>query len=420
MRIRTLTALALLCPIGCTAVAATEGERPPPRIAGPNEVVILDTADERIAIDMHTGRALVRDAAAVPQGDRSALFSTAPGEDADTVLRTIDPATGEETAAVPLAGSLSIRAVSRDGAHVALTEAPPPGTDPWTPVPRSRTTIVVADPTGGTEPRRYRLDGNLEPEAFSNDGRDLFVIEYLPPEAPAEYRVAELELADGDVYPVIGRDKSWTRRMPGTRLEQLLAPDTRQLYTLYSSQPAAAADGYDAPQAKSDGPVAFVHVLNLRAGWAFCLPLPERLWDAPPGEQALAVTPDASRLFIVDPSRDTVAVVDARSTEVIETATVDLMTDDTAHAAATVSGGGETLFVGTADAVLALDARTLDLRFRWPTRGPVEALAPSADGSMLYAAFADRIEVLDPATGVVQASVPVDGTTAIVHVAPAA
>jgi hypothetical protein len=47
------------------------------------------------------------------------------------------------------------------------------------------------------------------------------------------------------------------------------------------------------------------------------------------------------------------------------------------------------------------------------------ALAPTADGSALYALFGDHLAVMDPATGGVLNSVPFDGALAIDHVAPA-
>jgi hypothetical protein len=382
--------------------------------------VTVRTADGPVTIDVRSGRVVMDAAGAVPAGGWSSLFQTSP-DGTGTSLRTLDPTTGAVASSIALKGSLSIRAVAGDGSMVALAKPPPPGTDAWTPVPRRHTTIVVADPSGGNEPETYRLDGNLEPEAFSNDGEDLFVIQYLPPEKPSLYRVASLELeGDGDVYPVLGRFKTWARRMPGTRLQQVLAPDGKQLYTLYSSQPAAYAQGYDQSQADADGPVAFVHILNLDDHWAFCLPLPKVLWDAPAGEQAMAASLDGSRLYVVDPSRDTVTVVGAMNTKVLRTGTVDFATDDTAHAAAAVSPDGATLYVGTGEAVVALDTATLKVGYRWPTTSPVTALATSADGASVYAAFADHIDVLDPSTGAVQRSIPVAGALAIEHVAPAA
>jgi hypothetical protein len=417
-RILVVVAVALFGSVACAASAATNDASSPS--TGPDELVYLATAQGPSALDMRDGRIAFRSEGAVPQGDWSALFSTTASAEGDgTVLHTIDPATGNEVASAPLPGSLAIRVVAADGSKVALMAPPPTGQDPWTPVPRTETTIVVADPTGATEPERLRLEGNLEPEAFSADGEHLFVIQYLPPEAPSLYRVAAVELDEAEVYPVPGRDKTWAQRMPGTRLEQLLAPDQSQLYTLYSSQPAAYAEGFDDTQASANGPIAFVHMLDLEDGWAFCLPLPRPMWDAPAGEQAIAASVDAERLYVVDPSRGVVAVVAPAKAKVIETGTVDFGTDDAAHAAAAVSPDGS-LYVGTGEAVVALDAETLQIRFRWPTTEAVRSLAASVDGSVLYVALGDRIDVLDPATGTVQDTVPVEGALSIAHVAPAA
>jgi hypothetical protein len=158
-----------------------------------------------------------------------------------TTLVTRDSATGDQVASATLDGELAVRVASNTGNAVALMEPLPPGVDPWTPVPRSHTTIVVADPTGARDPRRYDLRGNYEPEAFSVEDSRLFLIQYLPAEAPAVYRVTVLNLADGDVYEVHGRFKTAPERMPGIRLRQVFDPTTSQLYTLYSTKPRAYA-----------------------------------------------------------------------------------------------------------------------------------------------------------------------------------
>nr|MBA3691104.1 hypothetical protein [Actinomycetota bacterium] len=276
----TIAGLALVCVAAGLAACTDAGGAPvtPATLGGPAEILSLRTGDGPVTIDVRTGRVLLRAPGGMPQADWSELYQTE-SRGGGTVLRTVDPRTGADASSVPLQGSLAIRAVAADGSRVALSRPLPAGAEAWTPLPRRRTTIVVADPSGATDPQTYRVKGNLDPEAFSRNGRFLFVIQYLPPAAPSLYRVAALELEDGDVYPVASRFKSaWARRMPGTRLEQVLAPDSRQLYTLYSSQPAAYAEGYDAAQAYADRPVAFVHVLNLEDRWAFCLPLPKRLW----------------------------------------------------------------------------------------------------------------------------------------------
>jgi hypothetical protein len=198
--------LAFVCAALGLAACTDAGGTPiaPAAPAGPAEVLSVRTSDGTLTLDVRTGRVLLRAPGSAPQADWPTLFSTE-AEGDRTVLRTLDPSTGADASNLRLTGSLAIRAVAGDGSMVALSRPAPPGTDPWTPVPRRHTTIVVADPSGATAPETYRLDGNLEPEAFSNDGESLFVIQYLPPTAPSLYRGSSLELDDGDVYPVPGR-----------------------------------------------------------------------------------------------------------------------------------------------------------------------------------------------------------------------
>ena len=380
----------------------------------------MRTVDGPVTVDVRSGRVLMDAAGAVPDGDWSSLFQTEP-DGTGTSLRTLDPTTGAVVSSVTLKGSLSIRAVAGDGTMVALAKPPPAGTDVWTPVPRKHTTIVVADPSGGNEPET--LPAGREPRARGLLQRRRGPLRDPVP-AAGEALAVPRRLARARGTATSTRCSAGSRRgragCPARAWSRCSAPDGRQLYTLYSSQPAAYAQGYDASQAGADGPVAFVHILNLEDHWAFCLPLPKVLWDAPAGEQAMAASLDGSRLYVVDPSRDTVTVVGAMKTKVLRTGTVDFATDDTAHAAAAVSPDGATLYVGTGEAVVALDTATLKVLYRWPTTAPVTALATSADGASVYAAFADHIDVLDPSTGAVQRSIPVAGALAIEHVAPAA
>ncbi len=126
---------------------------------------------------------------------------------------TLDPATGEPSSTARLHGELAVRVVSADGSRVALMAPPADGQEPWEPVPRSSTAIVVADAAGAEAPQRYRLRGNFEPEAFSSDGGHLFLISYVPPLDPSAYRVASLDLALGSGW----RTSSAATRPPRRR-----------------------------------------------------------------------------------------------------------------------------------------------------------------------------------------------------------
>src|SRR4051812_35094667 len=141
-----------------------------------------------------------------------------------TLLETRDASTGEIAASARVAGRLDPRIVSESGRAVALMDPLPPGWDPAVPLPRSSTHLVVADPTGASDPRTFDLVGNYEPEAFSVDDGKLFLLQHLPAETPRAYRVTVLDLATGVVHPVRGPFKGPAERMPGIRLQQVLSP----------------------------------------------------------------------------------------------------------------------------------------------------------------------------------------------------
>ena len=276
----------------------------------------------------------------------------------------------------------------------------PDGVDPWTPVPRARTTIVVADPSGA-RPRTYDLRGNYEPEAFSVEDSRLFLIQYLPAEAPAVYRVTALDLADGDVYEVHGRFKTPPERMPGIRLRQVFDRTTSQLYTLYTTEPRDAAQDYGG-WSYGGREETFVHVLNLQRGWAYCAGLPRRFWGEPAAAQAIAPSPDGSELYIVDSMRGAVAVMNTQTLQIERMEKVDLSSLGGVRTSAQVSADGRTLFVGSAvdgAAVFAIDTATLEVAHRWPMTGDVSGLGLSVDGLRLYVALNDGVAILNSSTG---------------------
>lgn len=274
------------------------------------ETLLLATGEGPLSLRAPSGAVVFERAGGVPSPDGSLVFSTSQVGRA-TRLDAADARTGGifESSRVP--GHLAVRAVSESGDEVALMAPLPLGWDPWTPRPRSRTTIVVADPSGTLEPKTFHLSGNFEPEAFSTDDGRLFMIQYLPPEAPSVYRVTVLDLAHGSVDPVFGPYKGPTERMPGTRLEQVRAPDGSQLYTLYTSErPGYAPHG--APVARN-AVVSFVHVLSLTDGWAHCVGLPKPFWHRPASAEALATSPDGSKLYVVDTGIGMATVLDTSS-----------------------------------------------------------------------------------------------------------
>ncbi|HET7928127.1 MAG TPA: hypothetical protein VFM40_01105 [Actinomycetota bacterium] len=363
----------------------------------PRETLLLGTEAGPLVVEVPGGSVLFERPGAVASLGGSWLLSATPFA-GSTLLETVDGAGAEQASTVRLDGTLEIRVVAESGSAVALMDPLPEGWDPEVPLPRSRTPIVVADPTGAMEPRTYDLRGNFEPEAFSTDDRRLFLIQHLPAEAPTVYRVTVLDLRTGRVVPVFGPFKGPAERMPGIRLQQVLSPNADQLYTLYSSaRPGYAPHHAPVPNGAT---VSFVHVLSLQDGWAHCVGLPKELWDRPASEQAMATSPNGRLLYIADPTLGLVTVMDTASLE-IRTYTIDLSVSGVQRASAVVSADGSALFVATAGehpGITRIDTNTFDVVRTWAT-DDVSGLGLSADGERLYVASDDRVEVVDATTG---------------------
>jgi hypothetical protein len=213
---------------------------------------------------------------AVAALDGSAVFSvrhpSSAGAEADRLVR-LDPATGEVTTSWPLPrAAVSISAVSPGGHWVALTDRQP---GYGAPQGRTSTTLVVFDAEAGSETHRLTFTGDLQPEAFSVDGRFVFVLDYRGD----HYRVQTIFLPSGDRTDTIGRDKTVDREdMQGTSVRGVLSADHTLLATLYR---------------KPNDPEepAFVHILDLEHTWAYCADLPAPFGTGPPGSDVIELTP---------------------------------------------------------------------------------------------------------------------------------
>jgi hypothetical protein len=430
MRIARTALIASVLALTACIGAGRNADVPPPEAVGPSlDTLFLGTDRGPVTVSLATGAVVVDDPAAVPAPDGSRLYTEAV-RDGSTAIATLDAATGDVVATASVPGELDVRIASGSGERLALMEPLPPGIDAWTPVPRATTSIVVADPTGEVEPRTYDLRGNFEPEAFSLDDARMFLIEYLPAEAPQAYRVRSLDLATGRVTSVAGRFKTPAQRMPGIRLRQVFAPNGTQLYTLYSSRSPGYAPGYETSGSYGYGAgedtwsegdiVTFVHVLNLRNGWAYCVGMPKALWDQPASAQAMATGPDGRSLFVVDSVRGIVAEMDTESLQVLRTNRIDFGDGVGERTSALVSADGSTLFVGTTGdegaAVTAIDATTLMERDRWAMPVSVSGLGLSADGLSLYVGSGNRLLVVDPADGRELTSVAFEGLGSILRI----
>ncbi len=415
MRTRPIGLVLALLLAACTSGGASQGSDPGGTLTD-RDVLILGVGNGSVALDTSIGSLTPNEAGAVATFDGSLLFETVPAA-ASTTLTMLDPSSGDVLTTRSLPGDLDVRVASLSGESVALMAPLPDGVDAWTPFPRSRTTITVADPSG-EHLRTYELDGNYEPEAFSEDDASLFLIQYLPAEAPEVYRVTVLDLESGRVDPVAGRFKTPPERMPGIRLSQVYDPIRAQLYTLYTNQPSSYV-GYGDENVMQGRSTTFVHVLSLRDGWAYCAGLPRAMWGGDAQDQAMAVAPDGRALYLVDSAEGIVTSMNTRSLELIRTEDVALGVGDGVRASATIGGDGSVLFVGSSRdgaGIYAIDTRSLAMRDRWEMPAMVGALGASPDGVRLYAVIGEEVTAIDATSGLAYGSLPVGGVDAILNV----
>ncbi len=421
MRFRPIAALVLVLPLAMAA--CTGGSEPSAKHQESsttlNQMLVLDRGSGVVAIDPSTGSLMFQRSGITPLPDWSKAFTTSVSG-GSTDVKEIDPATGTTSTSVQVGGRYEIGAVAADGDAVALVTPTPDGTEPWAPVDRASTTVVVAqpgDPSGSSQ--RYRLHGNFVPEAFSSDGSELLMLQYLPPTDPVSYRVVQLGLAKGQVDELYGRTKAARPMGPmsGTRLEQLPAPDGSRLYTLYTDQPADYAKEYSEYAGSGHGPVAFIHTLDLQEKWAFCVNLPRAFGPGDAEAKAIALSPDGSRLYAVDTDHGLVAAIDTQQLKVVGVQHVSFGLGDQGQTIASVGADGGTLYVGRGSQVVEFRLEDMKAVQHWSLSGSATGLATSTD--RLYAATPDGVRILNPETGAAVASVPVSGVTGIAYLGAA-
>ncbi len=403
-----LAGLALAAGVAACAPASSELARP--RLK--EQLLFSRNSGGLAAVSSTSGRILFRVPGGVASPTWTHLFATGTTGDA-TLLQRVDPIRGTVVASTDLSGELEARVTSDDGL-VALTPPGDEGSTLWLPAGKSRTTVVIAD--SRQERDRFRLRGNFEPEAFSVDNRELFMIEYIPALDPTRYRVRRLILDTGKVRPIGRLKQAAPGQMQGTGRTQVFSPDGDELYTLYTRQGPNYAHGDVAAEHRS-GPVhAFVHVLNLRYGWAHCIDLPLPFGTGDAVDHAIAISPDGEDLYVVDPSTETLARIDPGKLRVVDVAEIDLRSPLSGAVTAEVVDDG-TLFLASGAEVLSIEADSLTVNRRLTVPGPVTSLQLGSDGKTMIIGTDDRLQTVEISSGEVLASTDVeDAGGAIVHV----
>lgn len=405
---------------GAVALSSCSTDKPAARPRG--DQVFVETDNGMTVVDLGWREPVLPAVPAVAGAGWNRLYAARP-DGGRTRLVTLDPATGKQTDQTMLAGRLSVRAVSASGRLVALADPLPAGRGTYRPPARSRTTIVVADPAGDRAPKRVELPGNYEPEAFSADDQRMYVLEYLPPLAPDRYRVRAYDLATGTVGPLSIRDKGLVpagaeEEMRGAGRQAVLAPDRSRLYTLYLHQldhlhtrDLLAADH----NAGKPAVHAFVHVLSLTEGWAFCLDLPAPFGQGPADAHTLAVAPDGRRLYVANRTSGTVVAADTERLAIVAQARTAAIPGG--MAAAQLSPDGRLLYLAGGTSVVVLDSAGLGTERTLTVDAPALGLGVSADGGALHVGHRGRLTSYDARTGRRTGQLDVPWLVSVRHVA---
>jgi hypothetical protein len=383
---------------------------------GAIDPLLVRTANGLVVLDAGTGQVLAgpRVGAAAWDGSATVLSSVHAGS---TTRVEISTGSGEVTSRHEIAGSWVPRVVQPSGRRYALVEGTGQnGGTAETYRPQGRQSTVLAVVSSSGDERRYELPGCVEPEAFSADGGFLYVLDYLPPEAPDRYRVRMLDLRTGAVGSLLTRDKSVVppgaeEEMRGEGRQAVYAPSAFMLFTLYSHQPGHehTRDIVAARPGRADVH-AFVHSLSLDQSFAYCIDLLEPFGHGPVEGHTIAAVPGTADSVVIDGTSGALAEIDGTNLTVRRVFGVGVSTQEGPASAAV----GDLLYVGRGMSVTTFRRDGYARVAEWPTPGQVRGVSLARDGRWLWVGQPDHLLALDTTTGRSVRSVALPGVQELV------
>lgn len=319
-----------------------------------------------------------------PSSDWQHLYSVS----SNTLLDT-DPQTGSTLNKLTLPGTYHLPPATLSGVPGGLSQdgkwLVAQAFDPTAKALPSATHFIVMSTSFGSRGTRIDMRGYYQFDAISNDGRRLYLIEYL---TYSDYRVRVYNVAEQRLEPYIVVDKSQpNERMTGLRLSGVASPDGQWLYSIYVREKEGA----------------FIHALNLGQPFAFCIDLPGNGSSAGTGDVefhwSLALTRDGSRLYAANALMGVVSEINTGSNGPALVRTVhigspgstgslfiqDVQAKEFGTNATVLSLDEKTLVTASGSGIVWIDTKTLHARMRALNEWRVGSLALTPDGKVLYA-----------------------------------
>jgi hypothetical protein len=238
-----------------------------------------------------------------------------------TTLRLYDARAGRYLGSRPVAGGWNLGAVSGNGRWVGLLRPA-----------RGATEIRLLDSLRN-ETQTIRLRGWFDLDAVANDGRRVFLIQYVK----AGYLIRFYDLGRRQLASRVLTERG--KPMAGVAWGAVASPDGRRLMTLYLRGDRAAE----------------VHTLDVVRGTAVCIDLP-RGNLAELQSYTLALAPDRRTLYAANPALGVVATVDLRSLRVTHVVRFGARgPGDPSGRAAAVSHDGRTVYFAAGRTLYAYD-----------------------------------------------------------------
>ena len=285
-----------------------------------------------------------------------------------TALRAYDARTGRVLFTLPQRRGAFAAGVSADGQKVALVRGA-----------AHSTRIAMFDVATRSVYRTLRLHGWYDVDAVSNDGRRLFLVQYLN---TGGYVIRLFDLS---------RNMLTARRltengepMDGTAWNAVAAPDGHRLLTLYL---------------RGDGRPE-VHTLDLIRGTAVCIELPSANQNLVQ-QYTLALSRNGTTLYAANPALGVVATIDLHKQRVLRVVRF-LARPETAPLAPTaaVSHDARTIYFSAGRSLYAYDAAFHVVRGAYDAGGPIAGMAFSRDDRRLVVVRRDGAVLrLNAATG---------------------